>query len=109
MRRSARSFDQRVDVLDLALLGVRGGVPALVTTAAVIHEDGEVRREQRGELRHGAESAAAQSTVDEDERRTLANALVRYRGAIFGGDRVHGVSFEGGQKPDSIGRRTKNG
>ena len=45
----ARGFEQRFDIFDLALPGVRKRIPALASPAAVIVDDGVVFREQFGE------------------------------------------------------------
>ena len=73
---TASVLDQRLDVLDLSLDGVRLGVPALAAAAAVVVVDGEARCQQGDELGLRLAATGAQGAVHKDQRRPLAGGLV---------------------------------
>ena len=81
-RRPAGFLDERGDVLNLARRRIRLGIAALPAAAAVVRINGEVSRQQRRELRRGAECAAAQRAVDQDQRGAAAGSRVSNGGPV---------------------------
>src|SRR6516165_10591411 len=75
-RMASGPVDQRLDVADLPVDRVGQRVPALASPAAVKAVDGEVRREQLGQLRPGTGRVDGQRAVDQDQRRSLALLVV---------------------------------
>src|SRR3954470_12194292 len=72
-RRAARALDQAIEVLDLALDGVRGAVAAVPAPAAVVVEDG-VARGQRG-CERSAGVARVEGTENDDDGRSVTRAI----------------------------------
>ena len=104
-RRPAGFLDERRDVFDLARRRIRLSVAALPAAAPVVREHGEVLRQQRGELRRGAEGAAAQSAVNENERGAAAGSLVGNRRPVFRPDLVHDALRIGSSTRSRASRR----
>jgi hypothetical protein len=88
-RRPAGFLDKRRDVFDLARRRIRLRVAALPAAATVVREHGEVLREKRRELRRGAERAAAESAVYENQRRSAPGSLERNFRPVFRPHQVH--------------------
>lgn len=88
-RRAACLGDQRFEVLDLALDGVRQGVATVAPAAAVVGDHGEPRFELLGQGRAG--EAVVERAGDEDDRRAVAGAVISDPGAVGGCRRVHVV------------------
>src|SRR3989441_1234212 len=110
-RRSAGLVDQGVEIIDLPLDGVWRRVAAVPATAPVVHEHGEVRREQRCQLRHRAEGSAAERAIDQDDRRsplTPAEAIVGDRRAVARAYVFHPTSILRKRSTASLGPKSSS-
>lgn len=91
--RPARGVNQRFDVFDLALDGVRVCVGALAAATAVIVNDCKIPSQQLGQL--GGGIAISQGSADEDNRRPRDRPLKGYGCSVRGLDRclysVHAI------------------
>src|SRR5262249_54985621 len=79
---SAGSVDQRLQVFDLALDGIRLRVFAFAAATSVVRVHGDVLREQPRERRAWAHRAIAEGTVDQDQWRPLPAPLEGDRRAV---------------------------
>jgi hypothetical protein len=75
---------ERCEIFDLALDAVALRICAVAAAATIIAVHGEVLSQQRSQLRHRSERAAAQRAVYQDECWTGSGAVVRDRGAVLG-------------------------
>src|SRR4029079_16795650 len=75
------ALDEAVDVLDLALDGVRCAIAAAAAAAPVVVEDGVRGGERGGERRAGR--AGVERAEDENHRRSLAD-LIECKGGSHG-------------------------
>src|SRR6266853_1427140 len=81
---------------------------AVPATAPVVHEHGEVPREQRCQLRHRAEGPAAERAVDQDDRRSRAQAIVRDRRAVARAHVFHPTSILRKRSTASLGPKSSS-
>src|SRR5262249_19985498 len=88
-RRAARFVDERFQILDLALDGIRRLIAAVAPAPAVVAKHGEAVRQLGRQRFARSESAMAKGAVHQDERRPLAGAFERDRSAVFGSYLVH--------------------